>query len=322
MTLTLTEPTTTGTGTDLGPVAARARDYAANSKADATWRAYRSDWSCFESWCAARGLEPLPATGETVALYIADLAQTRKPATIQRRLSTITQRHRLAGFDSPARTVEVAATWAGIRRELGTAQRRVDPITTGVLRELVEVLPGRLIGTRDRALLLLGFAGAFRRSELVALNVEDVTDVPEGLRVTLRRSKTDQDGAGAVVAIPYGSRPDTCPVRALRAWLEAAGVESGPVFRPVDRHGAVGASRLSDRAVAEVIKRTCRRAGLDPARFSGHSLRAGFATAAGEAGVAERHIARQTRHRSMSMLRRYIREGDMWRDNAASEVGL
>lgn len=319
MTLTLTEPTTRA---DLSPVVARARDYAANSKADATWRAYRSDWSCFETWCAARGLEPLPAAGHTVALYIADLAQTRKPTTIQRRLSTITQRHRLAGYDSPVRTVEVSATWAGIRRELGTAQRRVDPITTAVLRTMVDVLPTRLIGTRDRALLLLGFAGAFRRSELVALDVEDLAEVPEGLRVTLRRSKTDQDGAGTVVAIPYGSRPDTCPVRAVRAWLKAAGVESGPVFRPVDRHGTVAATRLSDRAVAEVIKRTCTRAGLDAARYSGHSLRAGFATAAGEAGVAERHIARQTRHRSMSMLRRYIREGDMWRDNAASEVGL
>lgn len=306
----------------LPDVATAARDYAQASKAPATWKAYRSDWRDFTSWCECHGRQPLPASPETVALYLAALAERLKPATLQRRIASISQAHQAQGHETPTKSAEVRFTWSGIRRTVGTAQRQADPATIDVLRAMVDALDDeRLIGVRDRAMLLLGFAGAFRRSELVSLDVADVTVVAEGLRVTLRRAKNDQEGAGQTVAVPYGSRPDTCPVRAVAAWLKVAGIEAGPIFRPVTRHGRIGAQRLSDRAVAEVVRRTAERAGLD-GDWSGHSLRSGFATSAGAAGVQERHIARQTRHKSLEVLRRYIRDGDVWRDNAAASVGL
>jgi integrase len=177
-------------------------------------------------------------------------------------------------------------------------------------------------GCRDRALLLLGFAGALRRSELVGLDVADITEGTDGLTVLLRRSKTDQEGAGRTVGVPYGSNPVTCPVRAWRAWLEVSGIEEGPVFRSVDRHGRIGVTRLTAQAVALVLKRHAAGAGLDPGDVAGHSLRAGLATSAAEAGVPERVIAATTGHRGTAMLRRYIREGSLFRENAASAVGL
>jgi integrase len=177
-------------------------------------------------------------------------------------------------------------------------------------------------GCRDRALLLLGFAGALRRSELVGLDLADVTEGTDGLTVHLRRSKTDQEGTGRTVGIPFWSNPVTCPVRAWRDWLEVSSITEGPAFRPVDRHGRIGPTRLSAPAVALVLKRHAARAGLDPGEVAGHSLRAGLATSAASAGVPERVIAEQTGHRGTAMLRRYIREGSLFRANAASTVGL
>jgi integrase len=177
-------------------------------------------------------------------------------------------------------------------------------------------------GRRDRALLLLGFAGALRRSELVNLDVADVTQGSDGLTVRLRRSKTDQEGAGRTIGIPYGSNPLTCPVRAWRAWLEVSSITEGAAFRPVDRHGNISTTRLSAQAVAFVLKRLATRAGLDAGEVAGHSLRAGLATSAAAVGVPERVIAEQTGHKGTAMLRRYIREGSLFRENAASAVGL
>jgi integrase len=183
---------------------------------------------------------------------------------------------------------------------------------------MVETLQESLIGARDRALLLVGFAGAFRRSELVALDVRDVAFTTEGLMITLRRSKTDQEGQGRSVGLPYGSRLETCPVRSLRAWLALSEITSGPLFRPINRHGTMAEGRLSDRAVALVVKRTAKAAGLDPAKYAGHSLRAGLATSAAAAGVSERAIMNQTGHKSAATVRKYIREGSLFRENAAA----
>jgi integrase len=216
----------------------------------------------------------------------------------------------------------VPRVWAGIRRDLGAAPDARAPLLTADMRRLMEVLPEGLLGQRDRALLLVGFAGGFRRSELVSLNVADARFSREGLTLTLRRSKTDQEGQGRLVAIPHGARPATCPVRALQDWLAAANLTGGPLFRAVNRHGGVGAGRLSDKAVARVVKRTAARAGLDPARYSGHSLRAGLATSAAQGGADERTIMQQTGHASLLMVRRYIREGTLFRDNAAAYLGL
>jgi integrase len=187
---------------------------------------------------------------------------------------------------------------------------------------MVDASDAGLIGTRDRALILLGFAGAFRRSELVGLDVEDCVFGKDGLTVTLRRSKTDQTGEGRKIGIPYGSNPDTCPVRNVQAWLEIAGATAGPLFRSINRHGQVQAGRLSGIDVARVVKKLAERAGLDAGKYAGHSLRAGHATAAAIAGASERSIMRQTGHRSVQMVRRYIRDGSLFRENSAGKLGL
>jgi site-specific recombinase XerD len=316
-------PKTEGQLTHLEEVAGRAKEYIGQAKAANTIKAYRSDWNHFAAWCQGQGLDPLPAAPQTVALYLTALAEAgRKASTLQRRLSSISQAHQMAGHDSPTRDIQVRTVWAGIRRSKGTAQTRKAPAVTQDVQAMVATLPDNLLGLRDRALLLIGFAGAFRRSELVSLDVEDVEECAEGLRVTLRRSKTDQEGAGEVKGIPYGRKLETCPVRALRAWLEAAGITAGPIFRSVNRHGQVQPGRLSDKAVALVVKRAAEAAGLDASRYAGHSLRAGLATSAAAAGVQERDIMRQTGHRSVNMVRRYIREGELFRSNAAAQVGL
>jgi integrase len=268
-------------------------------------------------------LPSLPAAPETVGLYIAALAESHRPATISRRMAAIAAAHKARGYESPAsmRHGAVASVWHGIRRTHGVAQKAKAPVLVEDLRAMVRKLRQGIIGTRDRALLLIGFAGAFRRSELVALNVEDLQFTSDGLVITLRRSKVDQEGEGRKIGIPYGSHPETCPVRSLKAWLEAASIESGTVFRSVTRHGKI-AARMSGYAVALVVKKYAGVLGLEPAAYSGHSLRAGLATSAAIAGVSERAIMNQTGHRSSAMVRRYIRDSSLFRENAAAKVGL
>jgi site-specific recombinase XerD len=307
---------------DLAEIAADARNYLAASRAENTTRLYRTGWAQFTAWCDEHRVTALPAGPETVACYVADLAKTAKPATIDLRLAGISAAHRAAGYDTPTKEEAVRLVRRGVRRTLGTSQRQVRPVTVPELRTMLEGLGTDSGGCRDRALLLLGFAGALRRSELVGLDVDNVCEGADGLTVRLRRSKTDQEGAGRTVGIPYGSNLATCPVRAWRAWLELSSITEGAAFRPVDRHGHIGATGLSCQAVALVLKRHAARAGLDPDEVSGHSLRAGLATSAAAVGVPERVIADQTGHRGTAMLRRYIREGSLFRENAASAVGL
>jgi site-specific recombinase XerD len=290
----------------------------AASKADRTIKAYRSDTNHFEAWCVERGRPYLPATPETVADYISSLADAgMAAATITRRLSAISQVHKMAGWETPTQTQIVRMTAAGIRRKLGTAPQQARPILVEDLRAMLAALPEDLRGRRDRALLLIGFAGGFRRSELVGLDVEDVTEEAEGLRVKIRRSKTDQEGAGRDIGIVRGHHPLTDAVAALSEWREAAGIEEGPIFREVDRGDRVGLSRLSDRAVARIVKGAAARVGIDPATVSGHSLRAGLATSAATAGAPERAIMRTTGHRSEAMVRRYIRSGSVFIESAS-----
>lgn len=300
----------------------QAKEYIGQAKAPATVKAYRSDWQHFVTWCKAQGAQAMPAMPEVLAAYLSELATAYKPSTLQRRLAAISQAHQMAKVDNPAHSSTVKLVMQGIRRAKGTAQNQVAPVRIHDVQAMVSVLPDTLLGLRDRALLLLGFAGAFRRSELVGLDVEDVETTAEGLRVALKHSKTDQEGEGAVKGIPYGRNSETCPVRALQTWLKAANISGGPLFRSVNRHGQVKKGRLSDKSVALVVKRSAEAAGLDPSRYSGHSLRAGLATSAAAAGVQERDIMRQTGHRSVTMVRRYIREGELFRNNAAAMVGL
>jgi integrase len=300
-----------------------AQTYASAAKAANTILAYKSDWKHFEAWCLEYGCESLPASGDTVALYLADLArQGKRPATIARRVASISQAHKTRNLPTPTGAAEVRVVLAGVRRTHGTAQRQVAPALVDEIRQMAHATPATLLGTRDRALLLLGFAGAFRRSELVSLNVSDLDFRRSGLVVTIRKSKTDQDGRGRRVGIPYGSSPETCPVRTLQSWLSVAKITRGAVFRGVDRGDKLCSDRLSDRGVARAVKRAAKALGLDAARYSGHSLRAGLATSAAAAGASDRAIMRQTGHRSSAMVGRYVREGRLFANNAAALVGL
>jgi integrase len=226
------------------------------------------------------------------------------------------------GVDSPTSAGMVRATLKGIRRTLGTAAVQKAPALTDDIRAMVDAADAGLIGARDRALILLGFAGAFRRSELVGLDIDDCAFSKDGLTVMLRRSKTDQDGAGRKIGIPYGSDPETCPVRTIQAWIERAAQTTGALFRWLNRHGLVQPGRLSPIDVARVVKKLAERAGLDAAKYAGHSLRAGHATSAAIAGASERSIMNQTGHRSVQMVRKYIRDGSLFRENSAGKLGL
>jgi site-specific recombinase XerD len=299
-------------------LAERVAAYRSASKAKNTVRSYKSDCADFEAWCRTRKLAHLPATPATVALYLAHLADAgRKVSTITRRISAISQAHQLAGHDTPTTGIDVRATMAGIRREHGTAQTAKAPVLPDDLRTMVALQPHSALGARNRALLLIGWASASRRSELVSLDVRDVEVTSAGLRIMLRRSKTDQEGEGRVVGIPRGRASETCPVRALEAWLAQSGVREGPLFRPLNRWGHIGRARLSDMAVFRLVKTAAEAAGLDPKRYAGHSLRAGLATSAAIAGKSERAIMDQTGHKSVKVARRYIRDGQIFRDNAA-----
>jgi len=274
-------------------------------------------------WTEQHGLVPLPATDETVALYLAHLAaQGLRPATLGRRLVAISQAHKGADEPTPTTSSAVRRVYAGIRRTHGTAQRAKTPALVEDLRNMVQEASWSLRGLRDRALLLIGFAGAFRRSELVGLDVADLDFNRAGVTVTLRRSKTDQESHGRRIGIPHGAHEETDPVRAVQAWLQAARITSGPIFRPLSARGELLNTRLSARAVAQRVKHYAKQAGLDPTHYAGHSLRSGLATSAAAMGASERSIMRQTGHKSTEMVRLYIREGSLYRDNAAALVGL
>lgn len=283
--------------------------------------AYNSDWADFARWCASRDLDELPAAPETVEKYLEGLAGALKASTISRRITTIRLMHRSAGAPCPINE-RVRKVWRGIRRTYGVARSPKAPVLTDDLRRMIDALPAGTIGVRDRALLLLGFAGAFRRSELAGLDVADVERSREGLTVTLRRSKTDQEGEGRRIGIPYGSNPETCPVRAFKAWLAVRGEGDGPIFRRIHRSGRIMADRIAPRVVALIVKRYAEAAGIDPAGVSGHSLRSGFCTSAAARGASERSMMEQTGHRSPAMLRGYIRDANLFADNAASKLGL
>ena len=299
--------------------------YLKASKAASTVRAYRIDWADFLDWCGGRDAVALPAAPETVCAYLSALADAgARASTIQRRVSGISQAHQAAGhLPPPTQAWAVRQVLRGIRRTLGVAPRQKQPLLTAQLRRMVQALDRETrAGARDAALLLIGFAGGFRRSELVALEVDDLEETEDGLRLLIRRSKSDQESQGREIGIPWGSHPETCPIRALRAWRDAGGISEGSLWRRVDRHDRVLPGRLQGRAVALIVKRAALRVGADPAGFAGHSLRAGLATSAAAGGAPERAIMRQTGHHSTEMVRRYIRAGTIFEENAAAFVDL
>ncbi len=296
---------------------AAVREYVDESLAGSTRRAYRAGLSAFRAWCEAENVDALPASPQSVAAFLAAEAEAGyRPATLGQRVAAIRWAHEAAGQESPTRAKLVTAALQGIRRKLGTAPNRKAPATVDRLAAMVSHAdPETLKGKRDRVLLLFGFASAMRRSELVALTVEDLEQTERGLLVTLRRSKTDQEGHGHTRAIPLGRSLETCPVAALNAWIEAAGISEGRLLRSVTRHGQVGES-LSTRALADVVKHYAKRAGFDPDEFSGHSLRAGFVTSAAEKGRSTERIMDHTGHQSAAMVRVYTRRADAFADHA------
>src|SRR4051812_41374439 len=262
--------------------ATQAAAYAAESLSAATRRAYRADWSDWTAWCAQHGQPALPAVPEAIAAYLASLAATHGRSALRRRLSAIGQAHALAGHPWNPGHPAIRHTLRGILRRHGTPARQAAALTTAEMRRLVATCDRGLTGTRDRALLLLGYAGALRRSELVAIAREHLSFTAEGLRLLLPRSKGDAAGEGASIGIARGSRPETCPVRALEAWLQMSDCRYGPVFRKVDRWGTVETRALTPEAVGHILKKRAEAAGLSIGaleRLSAHGLRAGFVTA-------------------------------------------
>ena len=296
----------------------RAERYATSALAPSTRRAYERDWRLFATWCTERGLVAIPAEPATVAAFLAAEADRGfRAVTVGRRAAAIAAAHRAQDHPNPCDSGAVAAVMSGIRRQHGTRPlRRAAPLALDPLQRLIEPIDDTtLAGLRDRALLLLGFAAAMRRSELVALDVEDLDfDAARGLKLTIGKSKTDQERAGAQVAVPYARARDRCAVRALQAWLHTAGIHRGAVFRRMRRGDTLTEQRLTDQSVALIVKRRAQAADLRPEKLSGHSLRAGYATAAASAGVEERKIANVTRHKNLPVLRGYIRAATAFDD--------
>ena len=306
-----------------------ARGYANRSRADSTWRAYEADWRQFSRWCAEAGLQPLPAEPRTVARFLAVQASpgARHPdglaaSTLRRRLAAIRLMHLGARLVSPHAAPEVSEVLRGIvnaRRDRPTARKR--PILEIDVRRMIDTLaPHTMVGLRDRAVLLLGFAGALRRSELVALDVAHLEDRPQGLLITIVHSKSDQAGAGQTIAVPARAGSPYCPVDALACWMRAADVRSGAVFRRFFRGDVPSPHRLSAQSVAAIVKRAVAAAGQDPARVAAHSLRHGFLTQAARNGADIFRMAAQSRHRDVRTVMGYVQDETRFDDHPGQDM--
>ena len=292
------------------------------SKSFNTIKSYASDWNDFADWCEHHQTASLPAEPETIVNYINDLADNAKANTVSRRVTAISENHIAAGYkrDNPAHSGLVRNAMSAIRREKGTFQHGKAPILLETLYLIADGFGTDEASIRDKALLLLGFAGAFRRSELVALTVEDVSFSAEGMVVFIGKSKGDQLGKGSYIGIPYAPDKEICAVRALRAWLSLSGIKKGPLFRPFKRNHELRDTQLSDKSVALIVKKYIKRAGLSEKDFAGHSLRRGFATSAAQHDVDALTIMRQTRHKSEKMVHRYIEQGNIFKDNPLARM--
>jgi integrase len=308
-------------GLALPSIVERAKDFAHASKAEATRRAYAADLRDFASFCNAHVESAFPASAEIVALYITNLAATKTVATINRRLVAIARAHKDIGWPNPVADPHVRSIIQGIKRTLGTAQRKKDALTGNYLKEAVLTIDtDTLRGKRDKALLLLTFFCAARRSEIAALNIEDIRFEQSGLVVTIRRSKTDQSGAGREIGVPFVRQSGICAVKAVSAWIDASGIAAtgGPLFRTFNGGMKLTQNRIHPQDIARLVKRVMDEAAID-GDFAAHSLRAGFiTTAASTKGVSEVDIQRVSGHRSVAVLRGYVRRASLFQDAPAS----
>jgi len=294
-------------------VSSQVQQYLLASLSENTRRAYSNDLEHFLKWGGR-----IPASPERLASYLAEHAKKLSYATLSRRVVAIGRAHTAKGLQSPSHAEMVKATLHGIRRTNGTAQRLVKPALLCDVRKMVTGLDG-LKGIRDKALLLIGFAGAFRRSELVSIQVDDIQFVAEGIIIHMRRSKTDQMGKGRNIAIPF-VRGKLSPVQAVKQWLEMSEIASGHLFRRIDRNGNITGDGLSPQSVALIVKERAKQIGLDESQYSGHSLRAGLVTSAANSGVSSWKICQQTGHQSEAMMQRYIRDSRLFTDNPLGKI--
>ena len=298
-----------------------------SSKAHNTIRAYNSDFRDFELFCIQNSLKSLPTKPEIISLYLTHLStKNAKISTIQRRLVSIKMIHKFKGHYLDTKNPSIIENIMGIKRRKGSIQIGKKPIKINSLKNIINVIDEQknqeIKKLRDRSIILVGFSGGFRRNEIVSLDYDDLEFVPEGLKITLRRSKTDQFGEGMVKGLPYFSSTKYCPVFHLRKWLELSKIKDGPIFRRFAKGSSLTKNRLTDQSVVLIIKQYLEIAGIDNKNFSGHSLRSGFATVSAESGADERSIMAMTGHKTTQMVRRYIKEANLFKNNALNKVKI
>jgi len=296
-----------------------------SSKASNTVRAYKSDFNDFSLFCIQNGFKQLPSEPKVVSLYLTHLStKETKMSTLKRRLVSIGVIHKLKGFYLDTKHPSIIENIMGIKRRKGSIQRGKKPLLINDLKKLINVIDNNededIKKLRDRTIILIGFSGGFRRNEIVSLDYDDLDFVPEGVKINLKRSKTDQFGEGALKGLPYFNNSKYCPVVSVQKYLEKSNISSGALFRRFNKGSILSKNRLTDQTVAILIKKYLKLAGIDSKNYSGHSLRSGFATSAAESGAEERSIMAMTGHKSTEMVRRYIKEANLFKNNALNKV--
>jgi len=298
-----------------------------SSKANNTVRAYKSDFNDFGLFCAQNGLKSLPSDPKIVSLYLTHLStKDIKMSTLKRRLVSIGVIHKLKGHYLDTKHPSIIENMMGIKRRKGSIQKGKKPLLISNLKQLINVIDEynkeEITKLRDRSIILIGFSGGFRRNEIVSLDYDDLDFVTEGVKINLKRSKTDQFGEGSVKGLPYLDNSQYCPVLSLKKWIEVSNIDSGPLFRRFSKNSKLTENRLTDQTVALLIKKYLKLAGIDSKNYSGHSLRSGFATSAADSGVEERSIMAMTGHKSAEMVRRYIKDANLFKNNALNKIKI
>ena len=297
-----------------------------SSKANNTLRAYKSDFKDFAAFCAKHGFNSMPTEPKVVSLYLTHLSANSKISTLRRRLVSIGVVHKLKGHYLDTKHPVIIENLLGIKRKKGSIQIGKKPILINHLKKIINVIDEQKIEKtkklRNRTLILIGFGGGFRRTELISINYEDLDFVEEGVKITLRRSKTDQFGDGLIKGLPYFTNAKYCPVTSLKNWLILSKIKTGPIFRRFTKGSVLSDYRLTDQSVVLIIKDCLKLAGIENQNFSGHSLRSGFATVAADSGADERSIMAMTGHKTTQMVRRYIREANIFKNNALNKIKM
>ncbi len=298
-----------------------------SSKASNTVRAYKSDFNDFGIFCVRNGFNSLPSEPKIVSLYLTHLStKDAKMSTLKRRLVSIGVIHKLKGYYLDTKHPTIIENILGIKRRKGSIQKGKKPILISSLKKVINVIDQQnkkeIKKLRDRSIILIGFSGGFRRNEIVSLDYDDLDFVQEGLKINLKRSKTDQFGEGFMKALPYFDNPQYCPVVSLKKWIDISKIKSGAVFRGISKGSKLSENRLTDQTVALLLKKYLSLIGVDSKNYSGHSLRSGFATSAAESGAEERSIMAMTGHKSTEMVRRYIKEANLFKNNALNNIKI